>query len=341
MPLETIKKNWQLAFKDRVFIQFNEAKIEIRDCRQGFAITVPAADRSEMQHFLKLLQLGGLSLEQLTQACSGIREHIPELLTEFSQRDLLAKRLEISDISGVTGDQFYRELSRFLQHLKQQFPPSPLSQQVAHGMLSRNQLIGYALESYHITHLCPRLLAPALAHYDTTTTQNLLQDFFASELHHDSLIKKSLNSVGIGDNQLATMQPLPMTFAVCTSLGMFARQHPLSFKSALMLFEEDDPDFHGLFEQYCQTLDMPSDFYRPILLHARINEEGEHDQITAALLAEVAYVSPQEQRLVKQNMTLLVESMILRTYEILEYYDNSDNVIPRCFNMYNNCQKIV
>ena len=127
------------------------------------------------------------------------------------------------------------------------------------------------------------------------------------------------------------MQPLPMTFKVCATLGVFARQHPLSFKSALMLFEEDDKIFLELFEQHCQQLHMPSDFYRPILLHSRINEEGAHDQITADLLADIPYVSPEEQLLVKKNMTLLVESMVLRTYEILDYYGKPDNGIPRCF----------
>ena len=131
--------------------------------------------------------------------------------------------------------------------------------------------------------------------------------------------------------QLETMQPLPMTFTVCATLGVFARQHPLSFKSALMLFEEDDPVFHELFEQRCQALKLPADFYRPVLLHAHINEEGEHDQITADLLSEVSYVSSEEQQLIKKNMTLLIESMILRTYEILDYYDHPDNSIPRCF----------
>ena len=127
------------------------------------------------------------------------------------------------------------------------------------------------------------------------------------------------------------MQPLPMTFGVCSALGVFARRHPLSFKAALMLFEEDDKAFHQLFEQCCKALDLPSGFYRPILLHAHINEDGEHDQITQLLLDELPFVSPEEQRKVKQNMAVLMTSIILRTHEILEYYGNPQNPMPRCF----------
>ncbi|HEY9766889.1 MAG TPA: hypothetical protein V6C71_00075 [Coleofasciculaceae cyanobacterium] len=127
------------------------------------------------------------------------------------------------------------------------------------------------------------------------------------------------------------MQPLPMTFAVCSNLGVFARQHPLSFKAALILFEEDDKQFYELFQRQCRVLDLPPEFDRPILLHARINEEGAHDHLTEFLLAEVPYVLSEEQLVVKKNMAVLMESMVLRTHEILDYYGDVNNIIPRCF----------
>ena len=179
--------------------------------------------------------------------------------------------------------------------------------------------------------MCPRLLAPSIAKYESPATQQILQDFFVSELHHDRLIKNSLTSVGIQLEQIRRMQPLPMTFALCSSLGVFAQQHPLSYKAALMLFEQDDPSFHQLFKQQCDALGLPSGFYQPILLHASINEDGEHGDITKILFAEIPFISPEEQLLVKKNMAILLESMVKRTHEILYYYGNTDNSIPRCF----------
>ena len=199
------------------------------------------------------------------------------------------------------------------------------------GTISKEQLIGYVLESYHITNLCPRLLAPALANYESISTQKLLQEFYVSELNHDVLVEKSLKSVGIMPEQLEWLQPLPMTFAICSSLGVFARYDSLSFKAALMLFEEDDKQFHELFEKRCQALDFASEFYRPILLHAKINEDGSHEDIAKILLTEVPYVSPEEQLSVKKNIANLIELMVLRTDEILDYYGDSSNVIPRIY----------
>ncbi len=321
----------QPLFKDRVFFKFKDTGVEIRYRDQGYSITVPPEDQQETGQLLRLLQIGGISSEQLAQACPGIREQLPELLAEFHRRGLLTENQREVTSPGVTGSQFYRELCRFLARFKRRFPPSPFLQKMADGTLSRNQLIGYALESYHVTHLCPRLLAPSLANYESPTTQKLLQEFFVCELHHDRLIENSLKSVGIEGEQLKQMQPLPMTFALCSTLGVLASQHPLSFKAALMLFEEDDKKFHELFKQHCQAKELPSGFYQPILLHARINDEGSHEQITEVLLAEVPYVSPEEQSTVKKNMGILMESMVLRTHEILDYYGNSNNIIPRCF----------
>ncbi len=335
MPLTKISCQ-QPVFKNGVMFEFKDSSIEIRYGDQGCAIAVLPEDQQEINQLLRVLQIGGFSSEQLTQWYPGIQEQIPELLTEFEARGLITEKKAQVSLHGVTGRQFYRELCRFLVRFKQKFPPSPFSQKMLDGTLSRNQLIGYALDSYHITHLCPKLLAPSLTHYESPTTQKLLQDFFVSELNHDRLIEKSLKSVGISKEQLKQMQPLPMTFAVCSSLGVFAHQHPLSFKAALMVFEEDDKQFHKLFKQHCQTLGLPSKFYQPILLHAGINEEGNHGEITADLLAQVSYVSPEEQLVVKKNMAILMESMILRTHEILDYYGNPNNPIPRCFDSINN-----
>ncbi|MEO0457955.1 MAG: iron-containing redox enzyme family protein [Cyanobacteria bacterium P01_A01_bin.114] len=320
-------------FKDRVVLTFKDSEVEIRYGEQGFAIAVPPEDRPDLDQLLRRLQVGGQSPAQLAQACPRLQAQIPELLQEFERRGLLiqAESLTHPAETCLTGRQFYSVLSRFLERLKRRFPPSPFSQQMAAGSLSRQHIIGYALEAYHVTHLCPRLLAPALAHQESSTTQALLQSFFVSELHHDCLIEKSLSSVGIEGDQLKQMQPLPTTFSICAALGLFAQQHPLSFKAALMLFEEDEPEFYGLFTQQCETLGLPADFYNPILRHAQINDEGAHDQITAALMAEIPYVSQADQQRVKKNMALLMEGMILRTYEILEYYGQAKAVIPRCF----------
>ena len=321
----------QPIFKERVFFEFKDTEIIISDCTQAFSISAPSEYYQEIVKLLRLLQIGGLSVEKLGKACPEIQDDISEILANFDNRGLLIETENKITSGSMSGSQFYRELWRFIERLKLQFSFSPFFEKMADGTITKNQLLGYALESYHVTHLCPKLLAPALANYESNRVQKLLQEFFVSELNHDILIEKSLKSVGVKDEQIETMQPLPSTFAICSSLAIFAKQHPLSFKTALMLFEQDEPKFHELFKKQSQALELPKDFYKPILLHAGNNEEAAHEDITGVLLADIPYVTPSEQLQVKKNMGNLMELIALRSHEIIDYYGNCNNVIPRCF----------
>ena len=318
-------------FKERVFFDFKDTSVDIRYGAKGCSLSVEPENQKYTIRLLKLLQIGNLSLQQLGQVCPEIVNQIPELLTEFDRLGMLRETPEKVVLKNVTGTQFYRELRRFLQRWQKHIV-HPLSlEKMSEGTITKEQLIGYALEAYHVTHLCPRLLAGSLTKQESPKTYQILQEFFVSELYHDRLMKKSLKSVGIEEEQLEQIQPLPMTFAICSTLAVFAQQHPLSFKVALWLFEQDDVKFYELFRQCCQSVDLPSEFYQPILLHANINDEGGHDEITEIMLAEVSCVSPEEQSIVKKNMAILQESMVLSDREIMDYYGNPNSIIPRCF----------
>ena len=59
----------QPIFKEGVLLKFKDTAVEIR-CRQsGFSLTIEPEIKADIIQFLQLLQLGGLSLEQLSQAC--------------------------------------------------------------------------------------------------------------------------------------------------------------------------------------------------------------------------------------------------------------------------------
>ena len=77
-----------------------------------------------------------------------------------------------------------------------------------------------------------------IAAYRGDGVREAIMRFFVSELRHDEMLARSLAAVNITREALDTCVPLPMTFALCASLGVYARQHPLSFKASLFLFEQ-------------------------------------------------------------------------------------------------------
>jgi hypothetical protein len=320
----------QPRFRDNVSVDPRDTHSVIRIRDQEYEVDLAPHARNQSTRLLELLKQGGHTLPQLQQECPALGEEIPELLRDFDRLGLLTET-SLRPVSAMPGRQFYRELRRYVRAIIGRGNTRPFLRGMLEGTVNREQLIGFALEYFHVVNLCPGLLGPALAHHEPRRSRKLLQDFFASELRHDEMLARSLGAVGIGLEALETMVPLPMTFAVCSSLGVYARQHPLSFKAVLFLFEAPDGDFNQAFRERCLALGLPRGFYEPILQHARVNEAGEHDQISEVLFEEVPLVNPEDQLVVKRHAGLLAESLLEMERQLLEYYGRPGSQIPRCF----------
>jgi len=307
----------------------DEASLEYR--RQGCAVTYPEDGREELQTLLRRLSAGGSTLEDLRALAPRLCDELPSMLEEFDRLGLLTETAFPAPVSVITGAQLYREIFRLTERLKGRLAKSGFYAAMVDGTATRRQLIGYVLEYYHVVSLAPGLIAPALASAESRKTRDALQAFLGSELHHDRMIEASLRAVGIGLDTLDFLQPLPTTFAICASLGVFAKQHPLSFKANLFLFEQTDERFNEAFCAHCRVLELPEGFIEPILRHAGINDAAHHDVVSAKLLAEVPCVSAEEQTIVKKNTAILLESLLQQENEILSYYGNDCTRVPRVF----------
>jgi hypothetical protein len=256
---------------------------------------------------------------------------VAEVLSALDSLGLLTETSLPEPAGVVSGRQLYRELRRFADRLYDRVIEGRFHRAMTFGGITRNQLVGYALEYYHLVRQAPRVLAPALAKEEPGELPGLLQDFLASELHHDRMLETSLKAVGITREQLRRMQPLPATFALIASIGAYAAQNPLTFKAMLYLFEEPSPEFNEAFAEACQAEGLPDAFVRPILAHAQLNDEGDHGDISAQLLAEVPVVGPEEQHTVRKHLAIVIETLAQQEKEILEYYGRPDALVPRIF----------
>ena len=201
------------------------------------------------------------------------------------------------------------------------------------GSLSREVLIGYALEYYYLVREAPGLIAPALSQADSRKNRQAIQRFLVSELDHDLMLAESLKAAGIdtSEGKLDYLVPLPSTFALCAALGVYAKQHPLSFKSILFLFEIPSIQFNEALTAHCARVGLPASFAAPLLRHANINDSLDHEDITAELLGDLTAISPEEQIVVEKNVVLAIETMAQQEDELIAYYGRPNAVIPRIF----------
>ena len=314
-----------------VTVRQQNGSLELLYREQGCTLDVPGDTRADLVRFLELLTSGRHTPAELKERCAPLADQLDDLMTELDRLGLLTEAVLPAPTGQLTGRQFYRELVRFTDRLKRRVATSAYQQRLGADQVTRDQLIGYVVEYYHLVHLAPSLVAPALGHRDTPRTREILQDFLVSEMHHDRMLAESLRHVDIDEEALQRSEPLTTTFALCATLGALAHQHPLSFKSILFLFEEPYEEFNTAFERRAAALGLPAGFIRPVLRHSRLNAEGDHDEITRMLLAEVPAVSVEEHVVVKKHVGIVVETLVKLEHHILDYYGDTRNPIPRVF----------
>ena len=176
----------QPRLRDSVTMQMQGDVCTLRYHEQEYEIELAAATQTEATHLLGMLHRGGHSLEELTQKFPSLSEEVGRFCRDLDRFGLLTETLN-QPVEAKPGAQFYRELQRFTERVKRKYNARPYYEGLVSGTINREQLIGYALEYYHIVRMCPGLLAPSLSHHESRKTFHILQNFFVSELNHDVL----------------------------------------------------------------------------------------------------------------------------------------------------------
>lgn len=278
---------------------------------------------------------GGATTEELARVHVEVADDLEDLLVELDRLGLLTDSALPAPVGVMTGRQFARELHRLTDRVSGRCAgetgQGPLHWAMSDGSVTANHLVGYVLEYYQLVRFAPRILAPALAKHEPPEVEDALLAFYVSEMHHDRMLERALAAVGISRAELRASQPLPSTHALCVSLGAYASQDPLTFKSSLYLFEEASPTFNEAFAVACQQVGLPDDFIAPILGHARLNDDEGHGDITSTLLSWIPGVSAEERRLTTMKVAVLVETFFRAEQEMYDYYGRADARIPRLF----------
>lgn len=317
-------------FRDGVVLTFTEESCQIRYRELDIGIDLEPRTQAQSRLFLGALKEGGQSEDSLITQFPLVGSEISDVLRELDRHGLLTET-HIERPAALPGPQYFRELRRYIERAKQRYATATFYRGLLDGTVTREQIIGYAIEYYHIVRFCPGLIAPALSIHEPRATRDALLRFFVSELHHDEMLARALSAVNISREELDASVPLPMTFALCASLGVYARHHPLSFKAALFLFEQAEPAFNEALRRRCDAIGLPESFYQPILQHVDLNEGAKHDQITEILYKNVSCIGTEEQIVVKRHIGVMVESMVGMEQQILTYYSSPSTPIPRCF----------
>ena len=308
--------------------------IEVEYRSQGCAIQLADISSDYVFKFLKELKNGSESINNLKNNYHLFGGSFDSMLMELDSLGLLEEaETEVDDIGGVLSgvDFYYSRLLPAINRVQSKLGDSPLYTRMKGGTVTKNELIGFALEYYHLVRLAPGLIGPSLSHCSNGEIRALLLKLFVEEYDHDKMMAACLGAVGIDESDLVKRQPLASSFAAYASLGVYARQHIFSFFSALMLFETPSNDFNNALVIACKNLDVTEGFYRPLVKHSDINEEEEHGLITLRLFEHVPVISQEEQNTILIHTTALVEMLFKQDRDIVDYYSRQGCDLLRVF----------
>lgn len=323
----------QPKFRSGVIINKKD-NIVILDYReQGCDLVTDGTDLKSLLLFLNDITKGNLSIKMLADFYSEKIGDIEEYLEEFDRLGLLEEgRDEVLPLGSLSGEDFYySRLLPMVIKIQSRLGDSLLYSKMKMGTVVAQEIIGFGLEYYHLVKISPALIAPSLGHVQKDEIRKKLIGLFVEEYDHDRMLAKCLKAVGIDEAILINRQPLASTLSANASLGIYSRSHPLTFISALFLFETPSNEFNVELIKSCQRLNMPDAFYKPLIKHSEINEEEAHDFITLDILREIPVISSEEQLTVLLNIHCLVELLHLQDKEIVNYYSNPEADMERVF----------
>jgi hypothetical protein len=317
-------------FRDGVVLGRTDNTIDVSYRDGGCLIELAGSTGEQSAAFLTALQAGDLARDELRSRFHELG--VDDILDQLDGLGLITDA--VSPVpAGISGSQCYRRARRTyvsaLEEASGRFPRQ-LSTVLADGSATRGQLIGYAIEYYHVVAFCPRVLAPMLAQADDFESMMMTRRFYQSEMNHDRMLLQSLAAVDI-DPTVTQLQPLPSTFAMMASLGVLAAQFPLALKAVLFVLEEPQPEFNDAFQANCERLGLPAGFVNPIARHSDVNEGESHDDISRDLLARVEFVTEEEAIEVEKAVADMSEQLAAAGQEMLEWYGATDEVRLRDF----------
>ncbi len=277
------------------------------------------------EEFVSDLSGGGLSRDLLISKYPALP--IEHALKELDEDGFLTESPEVPP-EGITGRQLYREARRVYDAVMAEAAdiyPNQVSAKLLDDTVTRAELIGYAIEYYHVVAFCPRVLAPGLSQADDYEAMMAFRRFYQAEQNHDRMLLKSLSAVGI-DPRVQALQPLPATVSMMTSLGIYAYQFPLAMKAVLFVLEEPQLEFNDAFLRNAKRLGLPQDFWKPINAHSDVNEDEDHEAISLDLMSTVEYVGSDEAHEVLLRVADMCEHLVATGHEVTEWYGGSEDV---------------
>ena len=163
----------QPRLREQVTVAFSGASASLDYREQGCTLDFPEGTETVGKALMLALKQGGRTVAELKSSHGALADEVLPMLRELDALGLLTESSERRKVDALRGRQFYRELYRMADRAKRKYFKSRFYEALLGGTATKNHLIGYAIEYYHLVAMAPTLLAPALAYVESPRSKAL------------------------------------------------------------------------------------------------------------------------------------------------------------------------
>jgi len=196
------------------------------------------------------------------------------------------------------------------------------------GDLPDKLAAGMVIENWHFLFRESYFDAPVLSYVPNTAVRLLLNQFFSEEYGHDEILLRALNFIGLSRDDMRDAIPLPETMGLCNALAHWAHSDPLFFFTTLGLLEGQGMK-QDSFIAACERSGLPEGLVGPLKIHANINANAAHGNLTRAIFREIPVIDETTATRLKRQVRLFVELYDNFYTGVWRYYTSDGPLLRR------------
>jgi hypothetical protein len=195
--------------------------------------------------------------------------------------------------------------------------------------LGLNIIYGFAIEAHHLFAHQTYIDSSALTVQNSIQIQQLINQLYCQKYGQDRLLAEALNSIGISNEDLIDIIPLPQTMALCNGLAYWASFDSLFYFSILGVLINQNIANLTSYLQACESLEINHRFLEPIktLINSQGNSEAKN--ISREIFQEISHVDKLTQQRFKAQTYLFAEIFTNFYTAIFNYYSSGKSLLRR------------
>lgn len=252
------------------------------------------------------------------------------IVNTFAEQGLL--REENPELDRIPVDAFLRQIDKSTGMWAEQIGYHRLWPGLENLAYRKEVFLGLIIETYHYINAASRHISTAIAHCTDPKWKHLLSQYLSEEYDHAWMARQSLVNMGVPEAQVESAQPLIGTWSLINNLCEIARGDTLGYLACTKLFEARGPetaDGATTLQRLAVEYGYPDGCLEPLASHVLADVEAEHTGLLEEALEGREWVDAGQAHVAVNNLHDLKHSYDQYSENILYYYSDVANYIPR------------